>query len=127
MALPDTSKVVAELPPPLRPMLAPLVKTAFGFGVGTVVGAALFLATLILTLKGGEDTGALLGHLAHFMPGYDVNLAGSFVGLGWGFGYGFGCGWLLAAFRNGFVTVWVAVVGARERLRASENVLDDLM
>ncbi len=55
MALPDTSKVVAELPPPLRPMLAPLVKTAFGFGVGTVAGVALWLATLILAVRGGEE------------------------------------------------------------------------
>ena len=43
MPLPKAARVVEELPRPLRPVLAPLVKHAMGLAVGVVCGALLML------------------------------------------------------------------------------------
>ena len=57
----------------------------WGTALGFLCSLGLFMATVILLLKGGDDVGAMLGRLEHFMPGYDVTWGGAFIGAGYGF------------------------------------------
>lgn len=51
-----------------------------GIVVGALCGVALFLATILLVLKGGPNPGRHLSLLAQYFPGYSVTVAGSFLG-----------------------------------------------
>lgn len=52
--------------------------TAVAFGV---LGAAgLFLATVLLLLRGGPQVGPHLGLLGNYFPGYTVTWPGAFIG-----------------------------------------------
>jgi hypothetical protein len=57
-----------------------LNSNAWGLGLGGLLAAALFATTNALALRGGEDVGALLHHLAIYVPGYEVTFLGSCVG-----------------------------------------------
>lgn len=46
-------------------------------------GAGLFLATIALVIRGGDDPGPMLGLLRHFFPGYSVSVGGAFIGAFW--------------------------------------------
>jgi protoporphyrinogen oxidase len=52
---------------------------------GVLTGAGLWLATVYLLLKDGEEVGAHLGLLAAIFPGYAVTWSGAWVGFFWGF------------------------------------------
>ena len=51
---------------------------------GLFGGAALWLATVILLLRGGEQVGKHLSLLSVFLPGYEVIWTGAWIGLFWG-------------------------------------------
>lgn len=53
--------------------------------MGLVGGAILWLATVVLVLRGGANVGMHLGLLGVFLPGYEVTWGGAWVGLLWGF------------------------------------------
>ena len=102
MSLPDTAKIVDELPRTLRPAFAPLIKRALGVGVGIVGGILLFVLA-IAGLSLGSDRASTVGLLReNYLPGYDASWGGAFFGLLWGFAIGFAAGWLLAFCRNLF-------------------------
>ena len=67
---------------------------------GSAFGSILFLMTAWLVIRGGEDVGAHLGLLAHYLPGYTVTWGGSVLGALYGFGLGAGFGFLLARIYN---------------------------
>ena len=69
-----------------------LNKNAFGLAAGIICGVGVFLATIILLIKGGE--GEHISLLRNFYPGYSFSFLGSIVGLVWGFVEGFIIGWL---------------------------------
>jgi formate hydrogenlyase subunit 3/multisubunit Na+/H+ antiporter MnhD subunit len=71
-----------------------------GITVGLVLGFLLFAVTIFLLLKGGSVVGPHLGMLGNFLPGYDVTLLGSFLGLGYGFVIGFVLGCFVAFVYN---------------------------
>ena len=73
-----------------------MVGVAFGLAAGLI----LFLATLFLVIKGGQNVGAHLGLLRQFFPGYTVTFAGSFVGFAYAFVTGFVVGWLVGWLYN---------------------------
>jgi hypothetical protein len=129
MALPDTSKIVEELPRALRPAFAPLVKWAFGLAVAAVMAVLLFLLAAAhasgFASSDGDMFVWLLGN--NFFQGYKPTWNGAFLGLMWGFGAGFISGWCLALFRNRIISIWVFFVGAKERLKANRDILEDLM
>lgn len=54
---------------------------AWGMTLGVLMGLGLFAVTAFLAVKGGEHVGDLLGRLSHFLPGYDVDWRGAFLGL----------------------------------------------
>jgi hypothetical protein len=72
--------------------------TIFGLVSGLLLGAAIFLATIFLILKGGDPVGPHLALLGQFFVGYQVTFLGSLIGLGYGFITGFiagsGVAWL---------------------------------
>jgi len=126
MTLPDTTRIVGQLPRELRASFAPLVKHALGLGIGVVCGLLFFAAAFAgIGDPEGEATVWVWVAGQSFLPGYEPTLPGALAGAGWGFAAGFIAGWLLAFLRNGFLSFWVAVVGARERLRASRDFLDE--
>lgn len=60
-----------------------------GVVLGTLCGAGLFLATLILVVKGGHNVGQNLSLLRNYFPGYEVTYLGSLIGFFYGFLVGF--------------------------------------
>jgi len=100
-----------------------LDRMAFGAGTGAVAGLGLFLMTLVLVLQAGPEVGKTLGLLRHYLPGYEVTIAGSFLGLLYGAIGGFIVGWLTALVRNGVWFLWFRVV----RRRAERSFLRDLL
>jgi hypothetical protein len=63
-----------------------------GLTVGFIGAVALFVLTLGLTFRGGEDIGSFLGQLHYFFPGYTVSIGGALFGAFWAGLLGFGIG-----------------------------------
>jgi len=101
-----------------------LDRVAMGLSLGLTSGALLFLATLILVLKGGGHVGPTLGLLGQYFPGYTVTGAGSMLGLLYGFVTGFVVGWCFAFLRNATVFLYMAVVHRRAELQALRRLLE---
>jgi hypothetical protein len=76
---------------------------AWGIGLGLLCGLGLFIATVILVLKGGSVVGPHLALLGSYLPGYRVSFAGSLVGFGYGSLIGYCAGRLMAAVYNGLI------------------------
>ncbi len=72
--------------------------TAMVFGM--VGGTGLFVATIWLVARGGENVGQHLGLLSNYYPGYDVDLAGAFIGFFYGALTGAVIGWSIAWIYN---------------------------
>lgn len=68
---------------------------AWGIAVGLLFGGGLFLATIVLVIKGGPHVGAHLELLSNYFPGYRVTAVGSLVGFVYGFVLGYGTGRLI--------------------------------
>jgi len=90
-----------------------LDRFALGISTGTMAGILLFLATIILTLKGGAVVGPNLQLLEQYLPGYSVTLSGSLLGLAYGFVTGFTGGWGFAFLRNVAVFLSLALMQQR--------------
>ena len=122
----DLSGVLEELPTPLRPFFAPVLKLAFGVAVG-VPFAVLFtvLAAYNTAFKPpGFDFVWMSGQ--EFFPGYGPNALGIVLGIPWGFAVGFLAGWFLAFSRNLVNSIWIFIVGARQRLTEGVSAFDDM-
>lgn len=65
---------------------------AWGITLGLLSGGGLFLATLILVIKGGPNVGQHLELLRVYFPGYRVTVLGSFIGFVYGFVVGYAVG-----------------------------------
>ncbi len=76
-------------------------RNVLGLTLGLLCGFGLFVATLVLVIKGGPNVGAHLGLLNQFFPGYRVTMAGSFLGPLYGFAVGHVSGWIVATVYNG--------------------------
>jgi protoporphyrinogen oxidase len=94
-------------------VFAKLDRVAFGAALGVVAGVVLFLATLVLVLKGGPVVGPNLVLLSQYFPGYRVTAAGSVVGLVYGLVTGFVAGFTFAAVRNATLYFYEAVLRRR--------------
>jgi len=103
---------------------AKLDRAALGFAIGTLSGLTVFLATIIIIVKGGEPLGPNLELLAQFFLGYSVTIAGAFVGLAYGFFSGFILGWLIALLRNLVLDAYLFTVKARAGLTTYLDSLD---
>lgn len=73
---------------------------AWGIAVGLVFGMGLFLATMVLLMKGGLAVGAHLGLLGRLLPGYSVTVGGAFIGFGYAFVIGYAIGRIIGSVYN---------------------------
>lgn len=76
---------------------------AWGVATGLLAGLTLFIATIVLVIKGGENVGQHLGLLGVYMPGYRVTVVGAFLGFVYLFVFGYALGRLI-----GWVYNWAA-------------------
>ncbi len=93
--------------------VAKLDPLALGTAVGVTAGLSLFAATGILLLKGGDNIGANLSLLVHYMPGYSVSWQGAAIALAEGFLGGFIFGWSFSTVRNFSVRLVLGVEKVR--------------
>jgi hypothetical protein len=108
----------------LAQAFAKLDRFALGLSTGMISGVVLFLATLVLVLKGGDVVGPTLGLLEEFFYGYSVTLAGSLLGFGYGFVTGFIAGWSFAVLRNAAVFFYMALIRRRAERLLLRNFLE---
>jgi hypothetical protein len=73
---------------------------AWGIAVGLVFGMGLFLATVVLLMRGGVDVGAHLALLGKLLPGYRVTVGGAFIGFGYAFVIGYAIGRIIGSVYN---------------------------
>ena len=83
-----------------------------GLVLGLLFGFGIFLATILLLLKGGEVVGPHLSLLGQFFIGYTVSFSGSLIGLLYGFFSGFGVGYIIAGLYN-----WMASLREKRRTK----------
>lgn len=84
----------------VRRELLRLNSKAWGIATGLLAGLSLFVATLFLVVKGGENVGQHLGLLAVYFPGYRVTVLGAFVGFIYLFVVGYALGRLIGFVYN---------------------------
>lgn len=71
-----------------------------GLTLGALAAAAIFFATNVLLLKGGEHPGEMLVRLCFYFPGYRMSFPGSLIGAFWAFVYGFAAGEIISRVYN---------------------------
>ena len=103
---------------------ARLDKLAFAISIGTVAGMAIFLATLILILKGGSVIGPNLNLLGQYFIGYTVSIEGAFIGFGYSFLWGFIFGWLFAYLRNFFTGIYIYRIKKKSEYSSFKDFID---
>ena len=84
----------------LQITLLSLNARAWGIAFGLVLGGGLFLATLVLVVKGGPTPGQHLQLLGAFFPGYRVSVLGSLVGFVYAFVVGYALGRVIGEVYN---------------------------
>jgi len=84
----------------VRTTLLKLNARAWGIAIGLLLGLGLFLATIVLVLRGGYDVGAHLSLLGVFLPGYRVSVAGALIGFAYAFFIGYAVGRLIGLVYN---------------------------
>jgi hypothetical protein len=92
----------------LETTLRRLNARVLGLTLGALAATALFLATNVLLLRGGENVGQMLSRLCWYFPFYEVTFLGSLVGAFWAFVWGFVAGTVISFVYN-------AVAGLRRR------------
>jgi hypothetical protein len=102
---------------------AKMDKMALGIAAGLVGAVGIFLATVILLIKGGYPVGPNLALLGQYFIGYTVSWKGSVAGALYGFLFGFALGWSTAFLRNLFVALYVYSV----KLKASLLSINDFI
>lgn len=84
----------------LNAALARLNARAWGIAIGLLGGGGLFLATMILLIKGGQNVGQHLSLLRAYFPGYSVTIPGAFIGFVYGFVVGYALGRVIGSVYN---------------------------
>lgn len=97
---------------------------ALGVSLGSVTGLLLFLATVILLLKGGPVIGPRLGLLGNFFFGYQVTWTGAFLVMVQGAIGGLILGYLIAVCRNWIIDSYGYIIRRTAEAKASRDMLD---
>ena len=122
--MPSESEILAPIEGVLQRVFLKLDRVAFGVSLGTVAGLIVFLATMILVLKGGESIGARLQLLSEYFPGYTVTGPGSLLGFLYGFLTGFTSGWGFAFVRNAALFLYTVAIHRRAELDLMRKFLE---
>jgi len=93
----DPSKISRD--DELRTLLK-LNARAWGIAVGLLFGLGIFLATIVLVMKGGKTVGPHLALIGEYLPGYRVTWAGAFIGFIYLFVIGYGVGRIIGGVYN---------------------------
>ncbi len=115
-----------RLPRPVVLILAHLDPLALGIALGFVMGAAMFAATIILALRGGDVVGPNLSLLSQYFIGYTVTAGGSLVGFVYAALIGFIIGYAFAFTRNFLVHSYLRYIRRRAEQRELSDLLDRL-
>jgi hypothetical protein len=113
-----------QAPDPLLLGFAPLHRSAMGVALGVVLGAFIFLLTLLVVHRGLSIVH--LGLVGQFFSGYTVTPTGAFVGLLWGFGVGFVLGWAFAWLRNLCIRIYLRAMRSQAEIEQTSDFLDHL-
>jgi protoporphyrinogen oxidase len=92
-------------------------EVAFGLAIGLAAGLALAFLTFFFVTNEQLALGLYLVLLGNFLPGYEISLAGVFLGSLYGFGLGFITGWSLAVVRNAGVKTYLSILRRRAELK----------
>ena len=103
---------------------AKLDPSALGFAIGMVSGLGLFLATILLLLKGGDVVGPKLSLISHFLLGFKATWTGAFIGFIEAGAFGFTLGYLGAELRNWGITAYAEVLRHQVEAKARRDLLD---
>lgn len=103
---------------------AKIDKFAFATAVGSVCGLAIFIATLLLIIKGGKVTDFNLQLLGQYFIGYTVTVKGAFIGMAYSFFWGFVWGWLAAYLRNFSLGYFIHRAKSKAESSSYRNLLD---
>jgi hypothetical protein len=95
-----TDRLSAQEEQILRRTLLRANEQGWGIAIGLLLGLGLFLATLVLVLKGGPNPGPHLGLLRIYFPGYSVTFLGSIIGFIYAFVVGYAVGRTIATVYN---------------------------
>jgi protoporphyrinogen oxidase len=125
-AEPLADDIAAVLQDAIAGAFPKLDRIALGLSLGVATGALLWLATLILVLKGGDVVGPNLGLLSQYFPGYSVTVSGSLLGLVYGFVVAFIGGWLFAFLRNSVVFLYLSAAQRRTDRQLLRRLWSDL-
>jgi hypothetical protein len=84
----------------LRKTILRASEQGWGIAIGLLLALGLFVATIILVLKGGPNPGPHLGLLRIYFPGYSVTWIGSIIGFVYAFVVGYAIGRTIATIYN---------------------------
>jgi hypothetical protein len=84
----------------LRRTILRASEQGWGIAIGLLLALGLFVATIILVLKGGPNPGPHLGLLRIYFPGYSVTWIGSIIGFVYAFVVGYAIGRTIATIYN---------------------------
>ena len=103
---------------------AKLDPVAMGAAVGIVAGVSLFVATIVLLLKGGPVVGPTLALLNNVLLGFSVTLPGALIGLVEACLGGFILGYLFAWLRNVGIDAYAWLLQRRAMVESERSLLD---
>ncbi|MFP8881990.1 MAG: hypothetical protein VCE43_22220 [Myxococcota bacterium] len=88
----------------LRGAIARLRASVLAVVFGLTGGTGLFVATVWLLIRGGENVGQHLSLISNYFPGYTVTWSGSLIGFAYGTISGAIIGWSVASIYNRIAT-----------------------
>ena len=89
----------------LKHAIARLRAGVVALAYGMTAGTGLWVATVWLVIRGGENVGQHLSLLRFYFPGYSVTWGGAFVGFAYGAVVGATVGYVVAWLYNRLVEI----------------------
>lgn len=87
----------------IKKSLVRFSEQGWGLAFGSAAAVGLFVATIVLVLRGGINVGEHLNLLGVYLPGYSVSYVGSVIGFVYAFVIGYGAGRTVATVYNKFL------------------------
>ena len=93
-------QLTAEEARVVRKRIMRIQEQGWGIACGLIAGLGLFVATIVLVVRGGPVVGPRLGLLSLYFPGYSVTVLGSVIGFVYAFVGGYAVGRGIATIYN---------------------------
>ncbi len=123
----DDAARQAQLPPKAVLVLAQMDPRALGIACGLGCGIWLWLATVVLLIRGGPGMGRTLSLLSQYFVGFSITPAGSVLGFVYGALVGFITGYGFAFLRNFLIRSYLLHIRRRAERAALADMLDHFM